>query len=166
MLPPPVWHQIRVPGISLTNLGTFKRPLEHSFRGCCFFGFLGFFCLFFSPLSAFVCKSSCWTDEPFSSLHPSFLHSSPSQFSHPIYSLQGTQSYIVLLLPLVMSGRKLQLQRQPLLGQPAAWVKARQTRFLSQRSKRPTSHFTFVVTCLFRQAAAIEGSFWHCLTSL
>ena len=133
---------------SLTNLGIFKRPLKHSFRG------------YFPEC---LCVQITMLDRQAFFISPSFLHSSPSRFSHPIHSLHGTQSYI-LPLPPGNGWKAARLQRQLLLGQKAALVKAK-ANLISPADKQPTSHFTFVVTYLFRQAA-VEGSFRHCLASL
>lgn len=118
---------------SLTNLGIFKRPLKHSFR--VFFSFPGCLCVQIAML-----------DRQALFVSPSFLHS-PSQFSHPTHSLRGTQSYSLPLPPLVW--KEAQPHRQLFLGRKPTLVKAK-ANLIFLADKRPTTHFTFVVTCLFR----------------
>lgn len=75
-----------------------------------------------------------------------------SQFSHPIYSLRGTQSYILPLPPPGHVWKEAQLRRQLFLGQKSALVRAKANSILLAIKPPTTTHFTFVVACLFRDS--------------
>lgn len=99
----------------------------------------------FFPLSAFVYKSPCRTDKPCSSSHP-FSILLPHFHIWDLF--RGTQPYSLPLPPLVW--KEAQLQRQLFVGQKSALVKAKANSIFLAEKQPTTTHFTFVVTCLFR----------------
>lgn len=125
---------------------------------------LGYFFFFFLPEC--LCVQIAMLDRQAFFFSPSIL--SPF-FSFPIFTSDLlTSGDTALRCPPPAPGYVWKETPAPETAapRPASSLGQGKANSISLAEKRPTSRFTFVVTCLFRQAAAGEGSFWHCLASI